>query len=417
MDMKTYCKPAQVNIEDLEFIKTPVHLCFAGKLRKRPFQRLLISTGKITREQLLDDLEKQDMNRIIPAIDAVAEMMHGRIMARDLQLSPVRQFQRVDGTNGKLRDLCQEGPEQQICEYIAKYALDPLFRAKILPFQHGSIPGRGQNGALRHNRKVMRKMQDLPASVQCDIRKAYPSTTVKTVMKLLSRDVGKNKPLLWFVEAIMENYPHGVLLIGGYLSCWIFNYVMSYVLRHLLGQAKARRGKRLPMVRTVTNYADDFVCFGHLSNLVRALKVTVRWAKKELGLQIKDAWMVNHLASKDEEEQNRKARLNGSHRRTPGVDMVGYVVRRTYTIVRGRSFVRYRRQFIRANDNLNKLGYIPWWRAQKIIAEWGWIKNADSRKFCRKYNAYAIVRAAKLSVSWHARRLNYGKLYPQTFAC
>ena len=414
--MKTYCKPAEVDIEDLDFIRTPVHLCFAGKLRKRPFQRLLISTGVISRGQLLADITDQDMTRIIPAIDAVAEMILGGIKARDLQLPPVRQFQRIDGTNGKLRNLCQESPEQQICEYIAKYALDPLFRAKILPFQYGSIPGRGQTGALKHNQKVLRKMRKLPASVQCDVRKAYPSTKVETVMCLLRRDIGKNKPLLWLVEAIMANYPDGVLLIGGYLSCWIYNYVMSYILRHLLGQAKYRRGKRIKMVETVTNYADDFVAFGQLSYLVRATKETVRWAKKTLGLQIKDAWTINHLATTEDEEKNRKARLAGSHKRTPGIDMVGYVVRRTYTIVRGRSFVRYRRQFIRAGRELSTKGYVPWWRAQVIIADWGWIKGADSDKFCRNYNVYAIVRAAKRSVSWHSRSDNYGKLYHATAA-
>ena len=36
-------------------------------------------------------------------------------------------------------------------------------------------------------------------------------------MTLLRRDIGKNKVLLWLVEAIMANYPDGVLLIGGYL--------------------------------------------------------------------------------------------------------------------------------------------------------------------------------------------------------
>ena len=414
--MKTYCKPAQVNIESLEFISRAVHLCFAGKLRKAQFQRLLISTGKIIKAQLLEDLANQDCNRIIVAIDAVAEMMLERILNRDLQLAPVRQFKRVDGTNGKLRDLCQESEEQQVFEYIAKYALDPLFRAKILPVQYGSIPDRGQEGAKRHSQRVLRRLKHKLDSVQCDIRKAYPSTKVATVMQLLQRDIGKNKPLLWLISAILSNYPNEVLLIGGYLSCWLFNYVMSYVLRHLLDQAKYRRGKRLPMVWAITNYADDFVCFGQISNLQRAVKVTVRWTKQALGLEIKSAWIVNHLVSAEEENRNRKARNNGSHKRTPGIDMVGFVVLRTYTIVRGRTFVRFRRQFIRAGRELSTLGYVLWWRACRIIAAWGWIKNADCKKYCRDNHIYKIINAAKRSVSWHARRMNYGKLYYEAAA-
>lgn len=410
--MKTYCKPADVNIDSLEFISPAVHLCFAGKLGKRSFQRLLVSTGKITREQLREDRESCDMTRINDAIDAVAEQMLQRIHTRALQLPPVRQFSRQDGNSGKIRNLCQESPEQQIMEYIVKCSLDPLFQAKILPCQCGSIPGRGQMGAMRKIQRLIRKKYREPlVTAQCDIRKAYPSTSVDTVMRLLRRDIGKNKPLLWLTEAVMANYPGGNLLIGGYLSCWLFNYVMSYVLRFLLDQAKYRRGKRLPMVWGVVNYADDFLAIGALSNLVRAIKKTTRWAKETLGLEIKAAWKIQYLPSFAGERIQRAGRRQGSRQRTPGIDMVGFVVRRTYTIVRGRIFVRFRRQFLRASRDMATLGYVPWWRAQKIVAAWGWIKYSNSRVFCKKYNVYEIVKASKNSVSWHARKVGiYGNL-------
>lgn len=83
--------------------------------------------------------------------------------------------------------------------------------------------------------------------------------------------------------------------------------------------------------------------------------------------------------------------------------MVGYVVRRTYTIIRGRIFVRLRRQILRAGRDLERLGYIPWWRAQKILSYWGWLKHSDSKGFCKANNVYKIVRAAKSSVSWHSK--------------
>ena len=48
--MKTYCKPAEVNIENLDFIKEQVHLCFTGKRSKRRFQNLsLIHISEPTR--------------------------------------------------------------------------------------------------------------------------------------------------------------------------------------------------------------------------------------------------------------------------------------------------------------------------------------------------------------------------------
>lgn len=95
----------------------------------------------------------------------------------------------------------------------------------------------------------------------------------------------------------------------------------------------------------------------------------------------------------------------GSHQRTPGLDMMGYVVRRTYTIIRGRNFVKLRRAILRAQRDLDALGYVPWWRAQRIMSQWGEIKHSDSRGFCQKYNVYKIIRAAKRSVSWHSKQL------------
>ena len=54
--VKTYCKPAEINIESLDFIKEQVHLCFTGKRSKRRFQNLLVSTGKITRAELREEI-------------------------------------------------------------------------------------------------------------------------------------------------------------------------------------------------------------------------------------------------------------------------------------------------------------------------------------------------------------------------
>lgn len=82
-----------------------------------------------------------------------------------------------------------------------------------------------------------------------------------------------------------------------------------------------------------------------------------------------------------------------------------YVVRRTYTIIRGRNFVKLRRAILRAQRDLDALGYVPWWRAQRIMSQWGEIKHSDSRGFCQKYNVYKIIRAAKRSVSWHSKQL------------
>ena len=70
--------------------------------------------------------------------------------------------------------------------------------------QYGSLPGKGQIKGKRQNERILRRaLHHKTAAATCDVRKAYPSTTVECVMTLLRRDIGKNKVLLWLVEAIM----------------------------------------------------------------------------------------------------------------------------------------------------------------------------------------------------------------------
>ena len=160
--MKTYCKPAEINIESLDFIKEQVHLCFTGKRSKRRFQNLLVSTGKITRAELREEIRNCTCNKSLTAIDAVAEQAHADILARSVSFEPVRQFQLRE--NGKLRNICEESPWQQIFEYIAKGALDPLFRAKLLRSsmevcpEKDRLPGSGRTNASFAGCSITRPM-------------------------------------------------------------------------------------------------------------------------------------------------------------------------------------------------------------------------------------------------------------------
>ena len=154
--MKTYCKPATVNVEDWKFNEIAVIECFRNKRGRNDFQRLLCKTGKITKRQIAEDRLNQDFKRTLEAESEVAKILTQRIVDRDLQLKPIRQFQRVDGLTQKLRDICQESPEQQVFEYIAVFALKPLFRAKILPVQYGSIPKKGGVAGKRKIERLLR---------------------------------------------------------------------------------------------------------------------------------------------------------------------------------------------------------------------------------------------------------------------
>ena len=104
---------------------------------------------------------------------AVALHAAQRIQARDVTFAPVRQFELRD--RGKVRQICEESADQQVFEYIAQYALTPLFRAKILPCQYGSIPGKGQVCGKRKLERILRhQLHGKTDAVKCDIKKATP---------------------------------------------------------------------------------------------------------------------------------------------------------------------------------------------------------------------------------------------------
>lgn len=281
----------------------------------------------------------------------------------------------------------------------------PLFRAKLLPVQYGSIPGRGQVLGKRKIERILRtKLKCKITVAKGDVKKAYPSVTVECSMTLLNRDIGKNKPLLWFVGALMENYPGDHLCIGSYLSTWLFNYVMSYVLRYAMSLAQCRRGVRTAYVKAIVCYADDFSLFGFYSQLVKVIRKSTKWAKDNLGINIKPAWQIYRPDTFEEEKEVHRERAAGSHRRTEGVDMMGFVIRRTYTIIRGRIFLRIRKQVLRAWNDIKRLGYLPWWRACRITAYKGWVKFSDSVKFAVAYRFYPLLKLARQSVSTHGRK-------------
>lgn len=414
--MKTYCKPASVDIESEEFNAPAVMDAFSKKMRRNDHKKVLKDTGIVTEADIARAYLEKDDTLVRKAKEAVNADITKRIQDRDLKLKPIKQFTRIDGLTHKQREICQECVDQQVMEYIAVHALEELFRVKFLDCQYGSVPGKGQVAGKRKIERLLRRKHPGKIDVvKCDVHKAYPSVTVECVMKLLKRDVGKNKVLLWYLEALMENYPNGHLCIGGYLPSWLFNYVMSYVLRHLQSQYQERRGVRKPLVLAMVCYADDFSVFGRQSQLVKALKKTMRWSKSTLGLKVKQAWQIYHIAAYEKEKEVKAQRAKGSKKRTAGVDMMGYAVYRTYTIIRGRVYRRMRRQFMRAWKDVKKYGYLPHWRARKLSSYKGWIKHSNSLDVINKYCLKMLFKALRRSISIQTRKEN--KEYEQRMLC
>ena len=121
-------------------------------------------------------------------------MLTQRIINRDLQLKPIRQFQRIDGLT-RSSVISARNLQNSRCLNISEYMRwKPLFRAKILPIQYGSIPNKGGVAGKRKIERLLRKkFHGKVVALKGDVTKAYPSVTVPIVMEMLRRDIGKNK--------------------------------------------------------------------------------------------------------------------------------------------------------------------------------------------------------------------------------
>ena len=216
--MKTYCK--DIDITDPEQIEPFIALCFAGKTGRRNFQRLAMRYSNLTQGQIDEAVRKHDNGAFAPAIKGVAVEIAARIRRRSLDLLPIRYYERADESNGKIRLIGVESTLQQCMDYVAVWALMPLFRAKIGRYQCASIPGRGQvDGKRAIERFIRRKDPHGTKSkyfVKMDVRHCYQNLTRRAVMRRLRRDVHKNPVLLWFVDALLSTFQHG-FSIGSFL--------------------------------------------------------------------------------------------------------------------------------------------------------------------------------------------------------
>ncbi len=80
------------------------------------------------------------------------------------------------------------------------------------------------------------------------------------------------------------------------------------VVRDMEGFAEKAASLNKRIGQDIVDYADDFVLFGRISNLERAVKATTRWAKEKLGLEVKPGWRISRIASFAEEKAQKKAR-------------------------------------------------------------------------------------------------------------
>lgn len=366
--------------------------------------------GGVTRAELKSAARNDDVMPRLEAADGIAYEMEQRIEdllegeAEDLDLDPVRVFHRIDGISMKNRELSCCCPLHQCFGHLAVIGMEPLLRAKLLPYQYASIPGKGQVALKRQvERWLRRKSLGIQYAIKLDVKGAYAHTQKELILKILRKEIPNAAWILAVVECLLNMAPGEGLLIGGYLEAWLFNLVASYMLVKVLGYSKSRRGETKLLVVRCCSYMDDLSLFGRRwADLQSAARKLTKWALSELGLTIKSQWVRVDFLSATEEHCRR--RLTGAAKGCPGLDIAGYIIHRTYTTIRSRIFLRARRQYLRAAGDVSRMGHVPCWRAFKLVSYNGYFVWTKSRKISQNLKRKKFFTAARVSIRVTAQR-------------
>lgn len=344
----------------------------------------------------------------LEAADAIAyyleELVEEIMQGEPLDMQEVIVRPRIDGMSGKKRDICDLCVLHQLLGHLVKLGLDPLFHARILPTQFASLPGKGQTGLKNQiERYLHRKGLKIVYAQKTDIYNAYGSLKYDVVINLIVNDIPSAKWIIMLLDALAGYAPGRHLIIGGYIDAWLFNYVMSFALRYVCSRGKTRREEFIQYIICSVSYMDDFGLFGSskydLRKSVKILKNFLQ-AKFNVCLKIKES-MISFLSY--EKERERKHTKN---RGCPCIDMGGYKIHRGYTTIRPRIFIRLRRAYLRAWEEVLKNGTFHLPCASKLIAYYGYVEQTDSELVRKNYHVDYLHRMARKIKSFWSKRAN-----------
>lgn len=348
----------------------------------------------------IDDLSggKKYKNEAVEAIGLalygiIEDIVDHGIEPDDMEEVTIRH--RPDGMTGKIRDIALLCIIHQLLGHATKLMLDPLIKARLLPTQHASIPQRGQTLLKDQVRRyLLKEGLGIHYIRKTDVVHAYATTQYSVCTDIVRKEIPEARYAIGLLEYLGSIAPGGHLIIGGYLDAWLFNFTMSYAIRHLYTLGSVRRGKKIPHIIRCVTFMDDFaLASGSVKGEVRAVKSLNSWMKKQQGLELKETTGIMKLLSV-EEEQRRKILPKPSQRGVPMLDMAGYRVSRTHVTIRRRVFRRARRQFLRGYAELKKTGTIRRDRAQKIISYHSYVAQSDSFRLSEIYHIKELMQTA-----------------------
>lgn len=356
-----------MDITDRGLISRAVHDCLRHKYKRNDVTKYLSQISGLSQSQIHCIYYRYGKEAMCPFVEIIITDLQEELTNNAISFPAIWYREKIDGSSGKVRRIGIQNIKQQLYDYIAVEGMRPLLK-RIGEYQYASIPGRG---TTKGKQVISRWLKDrnMRYFVKLDVKKCFESIDHDLLMAFLEKHI-KNEKLIWLIRTLIDSFEKG-LSIGSYLSQYLCNLYMSILYHYIMEDLyKARRGKRTNLVHHCLIYMDDILLIGSRKrDLETAVKKVVQKAD-EMGLAIKDNWQVRSI---DE---------------VP-IDMMGFKIYRTHTEIRGRIFLRVRRNFRRARKQ------ITFRIAKKCISYYGYLKHTNSKRIMRKWKARKVIKKCK----------------------
>lgn len=228
----------------------------------------------------------------------------------------------------------------RIIHHAIMQIIEPIFKTTYIKDTYQSIKGRGLHKGAKRVRSWLKYEEDTKFCLQVDIEKFYPSMKHSVIKKYYRKKI-KCKPTLQLLDILIDS--DDGLPIGFYSSQSLGNFIVSY-LDHYIKSLGAKFYIR---------YADDIVILHKSKEHLHFLRMKMqKFMKEKLELKMKGNYQVFPIAKR-------------------GLDFLGYVFFRKYTLIRKSIATRMKRAF--RKKPIRELGDIS-----RIMSYLGWAKYANS---------------------------------------
>lgn len=335
-------------------------------------------TAGLTPNEVYCIYKRGGRHAVSPIVEILINQIRQEILNWNIKLPPLWYRQKIDGSSGKIRRIGIQNVKQQLYDYIAVEALQPVLK-RIGEHQYASLKGKG---TLKGARQIRRWLQNKKITVvaKADVKKCYESIDREKLMQFLQKYV-KNDSLLKLIRILIYTFESG-LSIGSYLSQYLRNLYMSelyheiqermhHTRRHKDGTVERRR-----LVKKTLIYMDDiFLCGTNYKYIKMAMRRIIKKCS-ELGLTIKPTYRIWKI-------------------KDTFVDMMGYRVYRTKMTIRRSIFLRIRRAYVLLTKLHETHKTIPRALAKRCSSYYGYLKHTNSRNIQKQLKVKRALRICR----------------------